>query len=221
MKMRLLAAAAALSLSGTAQAAILVNGSFEDGVGQPLPGEFVNLPSGSTNIAGWTVGNGGIDWIDNGYWEASDGQRSLDLSGTAAGSISQTFATIAGVLYTVTFDLAGNPDGPDETKVEITSVNGQPFQEFFFFDVGPGNTRQNMGWETKSFSFTANSNLTTLSFGSATQSAFGPALDNVSIAAVPEPGTWLMMIVGFGLLGGMLRGRRRAALPPGRVNFAF
>ncbi len=46
-------------------------------------------------------------------------------------------------------------------------------------------------------------------------------IDNIAIQAVPEPGTWLMMIIGFGLLGGMLRGRRRAAVAPGRVNFAF
>ncbi len=215
------AALAAFSLPSAAQAASLVNGSFEDGFGQPAAGGFVSLPSGSTAITGWTVGDNGIDWIDDGYWEASDGQRSLDLSRIAAGSIAQTFATIVGAIYTVTFDLAGNPDGPNETKVQVTSVNGPPFQQLFFFDVGPGNTRQNMGWETKSFTFTANSNQSTLTFGSATDTPFGPAIDNVSVQAVPEPGTWLMMIVGFGLLGGMLRGRRRAAVAPGRVNFAF
>ena len=31
-------------------------------------------------------------------------------------------------------------------------------------------------------------------------------------AAVPEPGTWGLMITGFGLVGGMARSRRRAAL---------
>ncbi len=216
------AALAAFGLPATAQAANLItNGSFEDGTGKPPAGGFVSLPSGSTAITGWTVGNNGIDWIDDGYWEASDGQFSLDLSRLSAGSIAQTFATIVGALYTVTFDLAGNPDGPNETKVQVTSVNGPPFQELFFFNVGPGNTRQNMGWQTKSFSFTANSTQSTLTFGSATNTPFGPAIDNVSVQAVPEPGTWLMMIVGFGLLGGMLRSRRRAAIAPGRVNFAF
>jgi PEP-CTERM motif len=38
----------------------------------------------------------------------------------------------------------------------------------------------------------------------------GPILDNVSlsIAAVPEPTTWAMMILGFGVIGGALRRRR-------------
>jgi hypothetical protein len=40
--------------------------------------------------------------------------------------------------------------------------------------------------------------------------------DNLTIAdpvsAVPEPGVWAMLIVGFGLVGSVLRGRRRNAL---------
>ena len=31
--------------------------------------------------------------------------------------------------------------------------------------------------------------------------AFGPALDNVTIAAIPEPSTWAMMLLGFLGLG--------------------
>lgn len=32
---------------------------------------------------------------------------------------------------------------------------------------------------------------------------------NPPVAAVPEPGTWLMMITGFGFVGGAMRSRRR------------
>ena len=41
---------------------------------------------------------------------------------------------------------------------------------------------------------------------------FGNGTLNISQASgsVPEPGTWLMMIVGFGFLGGTLRYRRRS-----------
>ncbi|MBE1526364.1 hypothetical protein GGC65_000820 [Sphingopyxis sp. OAS728] len=34
------------------------------------------------------------------------------------------------------------------------------------------------------------------------------------VAAVPEPGTWALMLIGFGLCGAVLR-RRRRSLPPG------
>ena len=45
------------------------------------------------------------------------------------------------------------------------------------------------------------------------------AFDNIvynSAAAVPEPATWLMMILGFGLVGGAMRYRQRH---PAKVTF--
>lgn len=50
-----------------------------------------------------------------------------------------------------------------------------------------------------------------------TNGAYSGTLNFAKIA-VPEPATWLMMILGFGLVGGMLRSRRQSAP---RVNFAF
>ena len=35
---------------------------------------------------------------------------------------------------------------------------------------------------------------------------------------VPEPSTWLMMILGFGAIGGMMRTKRRQQ---SRIHFAF
>lgn len=42
-----------------------------------------------------------------------------------------------------------------------------------------------------------------------TQSSTG-SLATISIAAVPEPGTWALMIMGFGGAGAMIRSRRKA-----------
>jgi PEP-CTERM motif len=39
---------------------------------------------------------------------------------------------------------------------------------------------------------------------------------SIGIAAVPEPATWAMMIMGFGLIGGAYRSRRTQA----KINFA-
>lgn len=38
----------------------------------------------------------------------------------------------------------------------------------------------------------------------------GEMLGNAAIAAIPEPGTWALMIMGFGGAGAMLRSRRKA-----------
>ena len=39
------------------------------------------------------------------------------------------------------------------------------------------------------------------------------------VAVVPEPGTWAMMLVGFGFLGAALR-RRKSTNVRGRISFA-
>ena len=83
----------------------------------------------------------------------------------------------------------------------------------FSFPVG-GNTRSAMGWTSHSLDFVAAGTSTLLSFGPTGNAAgfYGPALDNVSVAAaVPEPATWAMMLIGFGGLG-MLSMRRRRAM---------
>lgn len=106
---------------------------------------------------------------------------------------------------------AGNPDGAPLTKVVLTSaVNGGIDQLYAdTFTVVPGvNTRANMGWLPYSFLFTATGASTTINFQSAVNSAYGAALDNVAISAVPEPATWAMLILGFGAVGYVTRRRR-------------
>lgn len=49
-----------------------------------------------------------------------------------------------------------------------------------------------------------------------TEDAYGDAfrvtIAQIDIGAVPEPGSWAMMLGGFGLIGGALRQRRRATI---------
>ena len=210
MKIKSVLAAAALMSSAafaqTASAAVnlITNGGFE--VGAFDPGVFTTVFAGSTDITGWTIGPHSVDYIGT-YWQASEGARSIDLSGNQPGSVAQTITTVAGVTYKVTFDLAGNPDaGPVLKALAVSSVG--PSQNFFFNTTGA--SHGDMNWTASSFTFTANAASTTLMFASATQDAFGPALDNVSVSAIPEPATWAMMIIGFGAVGAVARRRRLA-----------
>jgi hypothetical protein len=122
--------------------------------------------------------------------------------------VSQTIDTIFGQQYTVSFWLAGNPDGGDSAKLTVTSVAGS-VPGLDIFTVTPGvNTRENMGWQQFNYTFTAFGAQSVLTFASGENNAFGPALDDVSITAVPEPSTWAFMVLGFGAVGYSLRRRK-------------
>jgi len=154
----------------------LINGGFESGAVNP-GARYVSLQPGSTSINGWVVGGHGIDYI-GGLWQASEGNRSLDLSASSNGSIATTLNTVRGKHYRLLFDIAGNPDGkPQEKALRVWTE--EKYQDFVFNTTGK--TDRSMGWETKSLNFTATTYFTPLKFESLTTTAYGPALDNVRV----------------------------------------
>jgi hypothetical protein len=66
----------------------------------------------------------------------------------------------------------------------------------------------NLVWTTYSLTFTAAGTSTNLIFASQVPGAYGPALDNVRISAVPLPAGGLLLL---GALGGFAALRRRKA----------
>ncbi len=163
------------------------NGSFESGTD---PGSFsiVTAPN-STTITGWSVVSADIDYIGT-YWAAANGVRSIDLSGSigSAGAIQQTFTTVSGATYHVTFSLAGNPDGVQGTKTVQVSASpcaGCSPQNFTFDTTG--RSISNMGWVDATYNFRATGASATITFTSLDSSGFGPAIDNVRASYTPPP----------------------------------
>jgi len=149
---------------------ILENGSFE--VGQD-PSVYTALAPGSAAIPEWTI-TGGVTYTGK-YWLSSAGRRSLDMD---AGGIAQTFPTIVGQEYVVVFDLAGNP--ACDSLVKQLRVQAAGTWKDFTFSI-TGRELWDMGWQTKTWQFTAVDAETTLEFLATNPGDYncGPALDNV------------------------------------------
>jgi choice-of-anchor C domain-containing protein len=168
-------------------AAPFQNGSFEAGfpITSPEPC-FVTLPSGSTNLTGWTVILGDIDWVAPacGVQSQTDGIASVDLVGDQmVGGIQQTFDTEPGYVYEVRFDLNGNFAGPPVIKPLTVTVAGV-VQNYTFDTTGenPGNSAS--FWTTKVFTFVATGDSETITFVSDTTGQgvnAGAIIDNVRI----------------------------------------
>ena len=182
-----LAGAALLFATPAAAQELVTNGGFETG-----------------DLSGFTqFGNTGFTGVDSDA--ASQGSSSAFFGPVGStGGISQTLVTAAGQTFLISFDLANDEGTPN------------------FFNVLFGSSQLFTATDSAPFSFTSFST-TAIATGPTTNLSFAfrqdPAffrLDNISVTAVtgavPEPGTWAMMLMGFAGVGLALRRRRPAML---------
>jgi choice-of-anchor C domain-containing protein len=189
-----------------AAAVSFVNGSFE--TGNFTGAAFDELTAPSTDIAGWQVGPLGVDWAAS-LWRASKGLRSVELASTDRGQIFQRLTGLTvGRTYRVGFDVAGNPFGGPATYGFGTSTSGAQVTNFTV-DVTAANSPTNMGWGRRFVTFVAVASNQNFSFIGRTSGPYGAVIDNVKIAAVPEPKGWALLILGFGMVGLVARRRSR------------
>ena len=198
----------------SAQAASFTNGSFETasaGNTAPTLTETSTLITGSGKMEGWTVIGDQIAWIGGPQFglTASSGNKFLDLTDYAAGppfgGVEQTFDTVIGATYTLKFDLGSSSTyiTPSAITASVLTVDvGTQTQTFTSTAAGTDN------WQTYTMNFTAANTSTTLQL-KGTTGLYYIGLDNVSVtAAVPEPGTWAMMLAGMAAVGSVASRRR-------------
>ncbi len=167
-----------LSLAGAAPAgAQLVNGSFEPASGTV---GWMVVGGGATNIPGWTGVDYGVEWFLEPT--APGGQHVVDLACYiwSAGGIQQTFATIPGEVYTITFQLGTlAASGRDGTCAITVDADGQS-QAYTHANYTGTPT-----WVSRSFSFLADDASATLRFR-CQQNAYAhfAYIDDASVGAV-------------------------------------
>ncbi|KJS56782.1 hypothetical protein VM98_05390 [Streptomyces rubellomurinus subsp. indigoferus] len=152
------------------------DGSFES---PKAPANTFTEFAAGQSIGPWRITAGSVDLIGAGFWQAAEGDQSLDLNGAGAGTIAQTFATTPGATYSVTYALAGNPAGGPALRTGRAEIDGQDFQDFTF-DI-TGKTRADMGYVGRQFSFVARNSSTTLTFASTVAGPYGPVLDDIQV----------------------------------------
>jgi len=115
--------------------------------------------------------------------------------------------TLAGVYA---FTLSTSSSAVNFTSALITGGTlGSPISLNLTSDVGP-----NEYWSLSNLALDAGNYVLTIQ---GTNTGAGSLAGNVAFAAVPEPATWALMILGFALVGGALRRRDREQ----RVRFNF
>lgn len=205
MKIQLATAIAALLISGAAHATtnLVVNGGFESPVISP-PYALDATP------AGWT-GTG--DLVVQGYSgsvNSGDGNQWFDLNPNvnAGTGISQDVSLVAGQSYLFSFIYNGGGGGSTNTiSYNIGSdLSGS-------VSTAALNVYGGSPWQTLSTSFISSiTGPQTLHFmPNGTWS--GGFIDMVQLttataAAVPEPATWALMLIGFSAIGLAMRRRR-------------
>jgi len=215
-RMKLAIGAAALICSPLAFSANIIDSIYGVGAGSfEIPGHdgplFKTVENSSTEIIGWTVNTTNIDWAKAAVWNPSQGDYSIDLNGTPGGpgGIQTVIPTTVGTTYRVTFDIgafiaSGNTTNPKTFETSAAGVTTQ-------FSLSTTDTfvtlPLSVTWTSRTFDFVAIATSSTVSFVStvATESA-GILLDNVSVVAIPEPGS--MTIAALWLTLASLRRRR-------------
>lgn len=191
------------SISVSAQN-VVINGDFET-----PPYDTVGT------VSGWVVGgNGNVSEAEEGSTSGTHSAAFSVGTNSEGDTLSQSFATTAGVEYTLAFDAAvfGMPSATLQLQIEVFGTGTlldetitPPVSNSFDPAVTSGI------YQNFSFSFTADSGTTTLQFSNIGQgNSFADVVIDTVVVTVPEPSTTAILIFGAGSLLGFLRLKRNS-----------
>jgi hypothetical protein len=195
---------------------LLINGDFEN---QPNWGNGASGDSGFTLLTGaampgWTIEAGhGVTVHNTSLYPTISGNYSVNIDGEGLGGRNadfyQDFVSAAGTLYSLKFDWStwrANTSPNLDVSVTDTSTSSVLYH---------GNFAWLSGTHSESALFSGTGSALRLRIKESPASGGNDnayMVDNFSVAAVPEPSTYAMILVGLSLLG-MVATRRRSTRP--------
>jgi hypothetical protein len=195
---RAIAATLVLAAPLASNASILVNGSFE----QPGISSGWTILSG---MPGWQASAAGVEIRRNAVGTAQDGFIFVELDTTTNSAIWQNVSTQGGHDYVLSgyfsprmgVALASNDVEVLWNGTRLTTLTGS------------GAGLNNHAW--RQFSFTVRGTGTDqLRFAAAgTSDSLGGSLDNITLNAVPEPGSLALVLAALGAVGFAARRQKR------------
>jgi hypothetical protein len=204
-----IASSAALLLAvsaGTQAASLIVNGSFESTTQASGTWSVYN------SVPGWTTTFGpGIEIRNNVAGTAQDGNNFVELDSHPSpgnSGMAQTFNSPGATLDVSYWYAARSGTGPSTNGIEVW-LNGSNVGGMF----SPGDTglgSNNTAWTLYTATLLGVAGSNTLEFRAVgTDDTYGGSLDNVTVEAVPLPGSLGLLGAGLAALG--FARRRRAS----------
>ncbi len=146
---------------------------------------------------------------------ADGGKIFVELDSLRNSAMSRTL-TSSSKYFQLSFLYSPRPNQPLGTNGIEVLLNGVLFTPPGTVDQQGGGSTSWSKIATKRFAAKAGDVITFRAVGG--NDSLGGYVDNISLAVVPEPATWAMMIMGFGLIGGALRSAKGRQTT--RVRFA-
>lgn len=202
-----LAAASAVLAAAPASATVVFQTTWESVPGGPAPGTFVIFNNPPTTVVdGWTPDTQ-IELQNNVAGAPAPGGGSV-FAELDADRNSSMFRIIGAGQYVLSYLYSPRPNVAFNSNNINVFIDGAPIS--MISGLGGGAT----AWSTINsavFNVTGPGVLRMSAGG--TSDSFGGYVDNITLTAVPEPGTWALLIFGFGALGYAMRRRGQVARP--------